>query len=701
MRVPDGHSQTSEAQLRSALDAMPHKVWMVRPEGPALYYNRAMRAFAGEALNLPDRASRERALIHAEDLPRVRSAARQAIADPEDFELELRLRDPEGAWRWHRLNFSMLRSGERVEAWLVTGTDIDQLRQAMTAAQESSEQLRLAAEATQLGIFSFDLATGEHVWSPELKAIFGLAPDAPAPGDILQSIHPDDREGMRDARRASFDPLGPGIMKDEHRILRPDGSLRWVLVKGRMSFTGEGPQREPRRGVGFVLDITERKAAERALAESEQRYRTLVDNANDLVATLDLEGHFTSVNPAVKRILGYTPQELIGTPIDRLVPPEHLAMQDEVLRRKLEGEPSTQYELEVLAKDSGRRVTLDVNSRLIFGEDGKPLAIHSIARDITERKEAEARQLLLVRELQHRTKNLLAVVQSIATSTLGRSKDVKSALESFVGRLHALAHAQEFVSAGPGAGVPLRQLVDAELAPFATRARIDGEAIVVGGSFAQMFALVVHELATNAAKHGSLSTPRGHVAVDWKVDRSAPEALLRFSWTERGGPPATPPKAAGLGTQLISLLGTSQAAFSDAGLRIRARGAARRSRPRHRGRQAPRRRVTSLEQDRHCDHYGRPSQGFTRACRLGQTSGLLTPGWRQSRVHSAMSYSMVAPSPSCRTVSDSWQTGQAMGSRRMVVGMPASCRAQRHQGAGNPADETRRASESRTQSEPA
>jgi len=565
MRLPDGLSQTSGEQLRAALDAMPHKVWMVRPEGPPLYYNRAMRAFAGEALSLPNRASRERALVHPEDLPLVSTAAQLAIANPKDFELELRLRDPAGQWRWHRLSFSMMWSGERVEAWLVTATDIDDLRQALLAAQESSDRLQLAAEAAQLGIFTFDLATGEQVWSPELKAIVGLAADAPLPDSILPSIHPEDREGWRAARTASLDPRGPGIVQDEHRIVRPDGSARWVMVKGRISFTGEGAQRRPRRGVGFVLDITERKVAERALAQSEQRYRTLVDNANDLVVTLDLGGRFTSVNPAAERIVGYKPQELIGEYIDRLVPQESLPMQAEVLRRKLDGEPSTQYELEVLAKGSARRVTLDVNSRLIFDDDGKPMAIHSIARDITERKEADARQMLLVRELQHRTKNLLAVVQSIASSTFGRSKDIKGALEAFIGRLHALAHAQEFVAAGPGAGVPLRQLVEAELAAFAARASIEGEAVVVGGSFAQMFALVVHELATNAAKHGSLSTARGHVVINWRVDRTEPNPQLHFSWTERGGPPVAEPGAEGLGTQLISLLGTSQVAFRETG----------------------------------------------------------------------------------------------------------------------------------------
>ncbi|HJU32229.1 MAG TPA: PAS domain S-box protein [Hyphomicrobiaceae bacterium] len=580
MKIPDGIAATSDAQLRAALDAMPHKVWMVRPEGPALYYNRAMRAFAGGVLELPDRASREEAILHADDLPRLRAATRKALAHPEDFEIELRLRGPEGLWIWHRLNFSMLRIGGRVEAWLVTATDIDELRQAMTAAQESSDQLRLAAEAAQessdqlrlaaeaaqLGIFSFDLETREHIWSPELKAIYGLPSDAAAPEDILANIHPDDREGMRSARAASFDPQGSGVLEHEHRIQRPDGSIRWVMVKGRVSFAGTGEERRARRGVGFVLDITQRKAAERALAESEQRYRTLVDNANDIVATLDLDGRFTSVNPATERIMGYTREELVGRLIDEFIPPEEVAQQDIMLRRKLEGEPSTQYELDVLEKGTGRRVTLDVKSQLTLDEAGRPASIHSIARDVTERKEAEARQMLLVRELQHRTKNLLAVVQSIATSTLTRAKDLKSALESFVGRLHALAHAQEFVAAGPGAGVPLQQLIEAELATFAARATVDGVPVVVGGSFAQMFALVVHELATNAAKHGSLSTLRGRVAVRWSIDRTGAEPVLRFHWTERDGPPVVEPTTSGLGSQLISLLGKSDVRFKPEGL---------------------------------------------------------------------------------------------------------------------------------------
>jgi len=550
--APSSFFEASDDRLRQALDAMPHKVWMVKPDGPALYYNRAMRAFAGAVLDLPDRPSREKALLHPDDLGRVAAARDAALTDPQDWAIEARLKCPDGGWRWHRLNFSMLWHDGSVDAWLATATDIDELHQAIMKARESEDFVRLAAEAAQLGFYSFDLETREHLWSPELKAIVGLPADVLAPADIFELIHPEDRERVRSSRLASFDPAGQGVFEDEHRIVRADGSVRWVLVKGRVSFVGDGIARKPQRGVGFVLDITDRKIADGALERSEQRYRALVENANDIVATLDLEGRLTSVNPAVEAILGYAPRELVGTPLSRLVPAEEMPMHESMLQRKLEGEASTRYEMTVLAKQ-GRKLTLDVNSRLISDGDGNPLAIHSIARDITERKEAEARQNLLVRELQHRTKNMLAVIQSIATSTLRRSPDLASAEAAFVGRLHALARAQEFVAAGPAGGVPLRDLVEDELAAFATRLQIDGVPVVLGGAFAQQFALVLHELATNAAKYGSLSMASGRLLISWEVTNRRREPALLFSWSERDGPAVAAPTKSGFGSQLIAI----------------------------------------------------------------------------------------------------------------------------------------------------
>src|SRR5436190_14591180 len=306
--APSSFFEASDDRLRQALDAMPHKVWMVQPDGPPLYYNKAMRAFAGAVLELPDRPSREKALIHPDDLGRVVAARDAATAHPQDWAIEARLKCPDGGWRWHRLNFSMLWNKGSVEAWLATATDIDDLRQAIVKSRESEDLVRLAAKAGQLGVYSFDLATREHIWSPELKAIMGLPADAPAPGDVLELIHPEDRERVRNLRRASFDPSGLGTFEEEARTTWSDGAIKWVLVKGQVSFSGEGEARTPRRGVGFVLDITDRKAAESALKQSEERYRALVENANDIVATLDLEGRLTSVNPAVEAILGYAPE---------------------------------------------------------------------------------------------------------------------------------------------------------------------------------------------------------------------------------------------------------------------------------------------------------------------------------------------------------------------------------------------------------
>src|SRR4029434_6632889 len=191
-----------------------------------------------------------------------------------------------------------------------------------------------------------------------------------------------------------------------------------------------------------------------------------------------------------------------------------------LVRRQLRHEGATRYEQQLFSKD-GRGLALEVHSKLIYDNGGYPIAVHSISRDVTERKDAEARQLLLIRELQHRAKNLLAVVQSIVSNTLRNSKDVQTVNATISGRLQALARAQEFIAAGPGGGAPIGEIVQAELSAFGGRVSISGPALLAGTAFAQMFAIVVHELATNATKYGSLSVAEGHVDVGWMVEDGA------------------------------------------------------------------------------------------------------------------------------------------------------------------------------------
>ena len=142
-----------------------------------------------------------------------------------------------------------------------------------------------------------------------------------------------------------------------------------------------------------------------------------------------------------------------------------------------------------------------------------------------------------------------------------------AAREAIVGRLQAIARAQEFVASGKSGGAPLRELVEGQLATFAARAKIDGPPVYAGAPFAQMFALVIHELATNAAKYGSLSQPRGHVVITWEVRDELAEPQLTFSWVERDGPPVAAPSHQGFGSRLISaaLAGTPRIAFDSQG----------------------------------------------------------------------------------------------------------------------------------------
>ena len=163
------------------------------------------------------------------------------------------------------------------------------------------------------------------------------------------------------------------------------------------------------------------------------------------------------------------------------------------------------------------------------------------AREVLERRD------LLARELQHRTKNLLAVIQAIASASLQESHG----RESFFERLHALAKAQDLIIEGAGRGARMRQVVETALESFGTRVAVDGPEVFLNPAAAQGFALVLHELATNAAKHGSLSAEGGTASVHWAIDATTTEPTIHFRWQESGGPVVTAPKRKGFGTVLL------------------------------------------------------------------------------------------------------------------------------------------------------
>jgi PAS domain S-box-containing protein len=311
-------------------------------------------------------------------------------------------------------------------------------RQARAAAYEN-ERLALAVEAAELGLWEWDVRSGDAFWSDRQKEIFGLAKDRPGSYAFwLAAIHPDDRDWVVAAVENLLDPESGGQLAIEHRIVHPDGTVRWILSRGRMLYENIDGRLQPARLLGTVLDITDRRAAE------------------------------------------------------------------------------------------------------------------------------DSRQLL-VRELNHRVKNLFAVASSLVSLTARGATTPKEMAASLRGRLDALARAHELIRPAIVDDEPrqqatsIAQLVDAIMAPHAgqggERILAEGPSVPVGPHAATAVTLMLHELATNATKYGALSTTEGLIRIAWMPDGTD----VVVTWEEEGGPPiAEEPTTTGFGSQLARKSVTGQ-----------------------------------------------------------------------------------------------------------------------------------------------
>jgi len=163
----------------------------------------------------------------------------------------------------------------------------------------------------------------------------------------------------------------------------------------------------------------------------------------------------------------------------------------------------------------------------------------------------EDRQLLLFRELQHRSQNLFAVIQAIASRTLIEGQTIANAKEVFAGRLHVLARTHSMLANNAFLGAPLKEIVAQELTSFSDQVTVTGCDIAVNTRAAENFALIIHELVTNAVKYGALSTRQGRVVIQCSMDGANGHGQFRFEWSESGGPPVSPPARRGFGSTIL------------------------------------------------------------------------------------------------------------------------------------------------------
>ncbi len=297
--------------------------------------------------------------------------------------------------------------------------------------------------------------------------------------------------------------------------------------------------------------VAERTAALEAstaeLRKSEERLRLAFDAAQMGWWDYDFAADRVSWSPSMERLMGCSADSFGATlaGASMLVHPDDRERFIELVERGTANGDHHTCELRFLRPDGAVRWSLAAG-QVVRDAGGKRLRFAGVDLDITARKRAEESQLTLAREVDHRAKNLLAIVQSIVR--LSRAETMRDFVGAVDGRIEALSRAHNLLSENYWQGVELGRVVAVEIAPFASaRIAASGPPVSLDPATAQSLAIALHELATNAVKYGALSVPEGSVAVAWEVTQEG----LELRWTESGGPPANAPSRQGFGTKVI------------------------------------------------------------------------------------------------------------------------------------------------------
>ena len=302
-----------------------------------------------------------------------------------------------------------------------------------------------------------------------------------------------------------------------------------------------------------AVDFIERHRSEEALRRSEERYKGIYEYAGTGIYIADLAGRFQNCNPAYASMHGYTEDELRKLTTKDLVHPEDWSPHIPQIQL-LTSEKIRSFEImnRCIAK-TGDILWVHKHVSLLRDAAGRPESMIALVTDMTARKRAEDARELLHAELDHRVKNALATVSAVVAHTQEGSRSVASFAAALKGRIRSMATTHELLSAGRWQGISFTELVRRELAPYASRnnTRMHGPEVILEPEAGLAMAMVLHELATNAAKYGALSTKVGQVMVTWERRPHGQPPDLILNWKEFGGPPVATPEKSSFGTSTI------------------------------------------------------------------------------------------------------------------------------------------------------
>lgn len=425
-------------------------------------------------------------------------------------------------------------------------TELERRRRTEAKLRETERRSREVLEALPVATYTTD-ASGRITFYNE--AAIDLAGRRPEPGSdewcvTWRLYRPDgtplahDESPMAHALKTGAPIKGAEVVAE-----RPDGTRIPFLAFPTPLRDESG---EMTGAVNTLVDISERE-----IAEQQGRWlASVVEWSDDAIVSKDLDNIITSWNRGAQRLFGYEATEVIGKPISVLIPPDRRDEETGILERLRRGETIEHYETVRRRKD-GSRVEVSLTVSPVRNAEGRIVGASKIARDISERKRAESERTVLIEELNHRVKNTLATVQSVASQTLRGNAPIAEEREALQARLIALAKLHDLLTRDKWQGAALRGVVLGELAPYgageSSRITIDGPDLRLNPKAALALGMAVHELATNAAKYGALSCESGSVGITWNDE----DGRLRLRWEERGGPPVKPPSRKGFGSILL------------------------------------------------------------------------------------------------------------------------------------------------------
>ena len=427
-------------------------------------------------------------------------------------------------------------------------------------AEQTEKRLAAIVESSEDAILSADLNGIIATWNRGAERLFGYTAEEVI-GKPITLLIPMDRH---DEESDILSRIRRGECIDRYETVRrrKDGSLVEVSLSVSPIKNDEGTV----IGVSRIpQDITERRRTE----QLRQRLAAIVESTEDAIVSKDLNGIINTWNPGAERLFGYTAEEVIGKPITLLIPMDRLDEESDILSRIRRGERIDHYETVRRRKD-GSLVEISLTVSPVKNDEGTVVGAAKIARDITERRRAQEQQNLLIREMSHRVKNLFAVTSGLVALSARSARTPADMAEAVRDRLGALARAHGLTRPGlmnggekPGQDTTLHALVQTIFAPYVDPEHfkdhgffmVTGPSVPIGGNAITSVALVLHELATNAAKYGALSSPGGYIRIDWSVRKD--ELLL--TWKEHGGPSLDgPAEHEGFGSSLVRRLVTGQ-----------------------------------------------------------------------------------------------------------------------------------------------